>query len=112
MLTRDMQEAAVKLEYERAAVLRDRISFLGTSTEAQAVVDDRFADRDAVGLHRRGRHVELCILQFRGGKLLASVPYSLATDLPDDEALASFLGEYYGGGRPIPDEILLPAEAY
>jgi excinuclease ABC subunit C len=111
-LQKDMSEAAEKLEYERASVLRDRIAFLRTSTEAQAVEQSRFLDRDAIGFHRRGRKVELCVLEFRGGKLLTSRPFSFTTDLPDDEALSSFLGEYYGGGRPAPDEVLLSRPAY
>ncbi len=108
----DMADAAAKLEYERAAVLRDRISFLSTSTEAQAVESQRFVDRDALGFHRRGRRVELCLLEFRGGKLLTSRPLSITTDLPDDEAISSFLGAWYAGGRPVPDEVLLPFPAY
>ena len=111
-LQTDMSDAAAKLEYERAAVLRDRISFLSTSTEAQAVEIQRFADRDAFGFHRRGRRVELCLLEFRGGKLLTSHPFSFQTDLPDDEALSTFLGAWYAGGRPLPDEVLLAVPAY
>jgi excinuclease ABC subunit C len=107
-LAGDMSRAASDLEYERAAVLRDRIAFLRGSTEAQAVEQSRFDDRDAIGLHRRGPRIELCVLQFRGGKLLTSQPHSFTTDLPDDEALSSFLSGFYGGGRPIPDEVLLP----
>lgn len=111
-LQEDMRDAAAKLEYERAAVLRDRISFLATSTEVQAVESQRFADRDAFGFQRRGRRVEICLLEFRGGKLLTSRPFSLTTDLPDDEALSTFLGAWYTGGRPLPDEVLLPLPAY
>lgn len=111
-LQSDMAEAAAKLEYERAAVLRDRISFLSTSTEVQAVESQRFVDRDALGFHRKGRRIELCLLEFRGGKLLSSRPLSLSSDLPDDEAISSFLGAWYAGGRPVPDEVLLPFPAY
>jgi excinuclease ABC subunit C len=111
-LEREMGEASARLEYERASVLRDRIAFLRTSTEAQAVEQSRFLDRDAIGFHRRGPRVELCVLEFRGGKLLSSRPWSLSTDLPDDEALAQFLGAWYAGGRPIPDEVAQPFEAY
>jgi excinuclease ABC subunit C len=111
-LQSDMEQAAAKLEYEKASVLRDRIAFLRTSTEAQAVEQGRFVDRDAVGFHRRGRHVEFCVLEFRGGKLLTHRPFSVTTELPDDEALSNFLEEYYAGGRPIPDEVLLPFAAY
>ncbi len=111
-LQADMSAAAAKLEYERASVLRDRIAFLRTSTEAQAVEQSRFLDRDAIGFRRRGRKAEFCVLEFRGGKLLSSHPFSFTTDLPDDEALSTFLGEYYSGGRPVPDEVLLPCAAY
>jgi excinuclease ABC subunit C len=111
-LERDMSDASAKLEYERASVLRDRIAFLRTSTESQAVEQNRFLDRDAIGFHRRGRRIEVCVLEFRGGKLLSSRPFSVASELPDDEALSNFLTEYYAGGRPVPDEVLLPFAAY
>jgi len=103
-----MSDAAGKLEYERAASLRDRIAFLRGSTEAQAVDHDRFLDRDAVGMHRRGPTLEFCVLQFRGGKLLTSDLHPFQTDLPDDEALSSFLTGFYAGGRPVPDEVVVP----
>jgi excinuclease ABC subunit C len=107
-LAADMGAAATKLEYERAAVLRDRIAFLRGSTEAQAVEHDRYQDRDALGMHRRGPTLEFCVLQFRGGKLLTSQLHPFQTDLPDDEALSAFLSGFYSGGRPVPDEVLLP----
>jgi excinuclease ABC subunit C len=104
----EMASAATNLEYERAAVLRDRIAFLRGSTEAQAVEGSRFVDRDAVGLHRRARTAEFCVLQFRGGKLLTSQLFAFQTDLPDDEALSAFVSRFYEGGRPVPDEIVVP----
>ena len=36
----------------------------------------------------------------------------LGATLPDDELLSEFLPQFYGSGRPIPAEVLLPSEAY
>ncbi len=112
LLTQEMDKASQGLEYERAAVLRDRIAFLRNSTETQAVEMDALVDRDVVGMDRRGARVELVVLLFRDGKLLSASPFSFETELPDDEALSMFLSQYYHPGRPVPAEVLLPGDAY
>ena len=111
-LREQMQQASLDMQFERAAVLRDRIAYLSHSTEEQAVETDRRIDRDAIGWFRRGRQVEAVVLQFRGGKLLGAESFSLESEMPDDEAVASFLGQYYHTGRPLPHEVLLPVETY
>src|SRR5690606_14492002 len=38
--------------------------------------------------------------------------FTFEHDLPDDELLSEFLPQFYGGGRPIPEEILVPSPPY
>ncbi len=111
-LLSQMQEAASRFDFERAAVLRDRIAFLRNSTDVQAVEVSRFVDRDVFGLHLKGDGVAIAVLKFRAGKLLSQESFSFEAQIPADETLSTFLTQYYQSGRSWPDEIILPEEAY
>ena len=54
----------------------------------------------------------MVVLFVREGKLVKSTAFTLEIDLPEDELLSEFLHQFYGDGRPVPEEVLLPAEAY
>ncbi|MEW6741980.1 MAG: excinuclease ABC subunit UvrC [Planctomycetota bacterium] len=112
-LRAEMAAASVALDFERAAILRDQIRFLETSTAGQKVEAAERFDLDALGLYREGDLLEIVVLFFRDGKLVAASPHSFDSDLPSDEALSSFLWQFYGrGGRAIPGEILVPGPVY
>ncbi len=105
-----MQTASAAFEYERAAYWRDRLVDLRKTMERQAVwtVDGR--SRDALGLARRAERAVVHRLSFRDGRLLASRSHLFRSQLPDEELLHGVLTALYGGGREVPDELLLPCE--
>ncbi len=109
-LREQMREASVKLEFERAAALRDRIGAIERSLDRQKVQTDRSSDRDVFGLHREGDLVGVTVLHFRDGALVSSRGESFRSELLDGEILAAFLEQFYGAERYVPEEILLPAE--
>ena len=101
---------AEALEYEAAAVLRDRLYALRRTMEKQRTVILAGAeDRDVFGLYSEGRFTEIQILFYRGGKMLGGRGYSFEyREMPDDELLSSFLLQFYAQAQIIPSEILLP----
>lgn len=113
-LRRDMEEAADKLEFERAAAIRDRLNALRQVSEKQAVVSDRLADHDVIALARdpgEGDEETACAQIFfvREGKVVGREVFFLAetADAGDGEVLAAFLKQFYGEAGFIPAEILL-----
>lgn len=107
-----MREAAEALEFERAARYRDQLRAVQGSLEPQQVVSDREIDRDVFGLYREGGLLEIAVLLVRRGRLVGSRTFGFDEQAtPDAEVLSTFCNLFYHGGNPIPDEVLLPAEA-
>jgi excinuclease ABC subunit C len=108
----EMQRASDRMHYERAAVLRDHLESLSTSIEKQGVDTHALGDADAIGVHREGGLTEVVVLHAREGKLVSTSGFTFEHDLPQDELLGEFLAQFYSGGRPIPELILLTDEPY
>jgi len=64
-----MKDAAGKLEYERAAQLRDQLHAIERSLEKQRTVLGELLDQDVLGFHREGPALEIHLLFFRNGRL-------------------------------------------
>ncbi|MEW5762355.1 MAG: excinuclease ABC subunit UvrC [Bacillota bacterium] len=104
-----MQEAAARLEFERAAQLRDQIQAIGQVVARQKIVSTRLEDRDVVALARRGDTGQAVVFQVRRGKLVAEESFALqgAAGRSAEEVLAAFVKQYYGRASFIPPEVLL-----
>src|SRR6184192_1407138 len=104
-----MKDAAGKLEYERAAQLRDQLHAIERSLEKQRTVLGEAVDQDVLGFHREGGLLEIQLLFFRGGRLSGGRSFSFSKqEFPTEELLSSFLDQYYESGAFIPKELLLP----
>ncbi|MFP3866723.1 MAG: excinuclease ABC subunit UvrC [Desulfobacteraceae bacterium] len=108
-LRAQMEAAAAHLNFEQAAVHRDRLAAIHRLLERQSIATPSFKDQDVLGLAREGDQVLVLLLFVRGGMVTGSLPYDFPqSDTDDAELLESFLKQYYTPGRPIPEEILLP----
>ncbi|NLG83595.1 MAG: excinuclease ABC subunit UvrC [Firmicutes bacterium] len=110
-LRRQMEEAAARLDFERAAVLRDRLMDLSKVMERQKVVSPAGEDLDVLGLAVAAGEALVQVFRVRGGKLIDREHFLLAGEAEPDLAgsLAAFLTQYYAEAPRIPPEILLPA---
>jgi excinuclease ABC subunit C len=82
---------------------------LKKTLEKQKTVTLDFTDRDVIGLHREGQLVTLVVLFIRSGSMIGSKDFSLKkVELSYQEIIASFVNQFYGEGRFIPREILVP----
>ena len=104
-----MKDAAGKLEYERAAQLRDQLHAIERSLEKQRTVLGELLDQDVLGFHREGPALEIHLLFFRNGRLTGGRSFGFSKqEFPTGELLSSFLDQYYESGALIPKELLLP----
>ena len=104
-----MKAAAGKLEYERAAQLRDQLHAIERSLQKQRTVLGDQLDEDVLGFHREGPALEIHLLFFRGGRLVGGRSFGFSRqEFPTEELLESFLDQYYESGAFIPKELLLP----
>jgi excinuclease ABC subunit C len=109
-LTERMHEAAAKLEFEKAARLRNQIRGLQALAERQKMVAQHHADQDYVGCARYGELACVQVFFVRGGKLVGRDHFLLDCSQDEDEAeiLRSFLQQYYQDASYVPREVFVP----
>ncbi len=108
-LKKEMEEAAEKLEFERAAFLRDRIRDLELILEKQAVVLEEQVDLDFWSVLKRETELYAGVLFVRYGHLYGFQGFRFKNFL-EGEALDSVVIQFYSEGRPVPEFIVLPSE--
>ncbi|RPH99392.1 MAG: excinuclease ABC subunit C, partial [Zetaproteobacteria bacterium] len=107
-LARQMQQASDRLEFERAARLRDQIESLRRAGEGQRAISSRGEDHDVFGVAQDGREAQVQLLVVRGGKLIGRDRFGF-DDVPPGGAgglLGALLPQYYLGAREIPRTVL------
>jgi excinuclease ABC subunit C len=109
-LRHEMEEAADKLEFERAADLRDRIRAAERVVTQQQIVYSSIADEDIIGVHHEGPYSCVQVFLIRGGRLVAREHFVLEGHGEESEAeiVWAFLIQYYSQSSDIPDEVVLP----
>lgn len=113
-----MRTAAVELDFEQAAKLRDVMQGLDTLAREQRVHRAQGGDMDVVGLARDGDLAAGVVLRIRAGLLLGreTLRFVEPRDASDEVLLDSLLSRYYlGAGEArtadLPREVLLPQAA-
>jgi excinuclease ABC subunit C len=107
-LARQMQQASDRLEFERAARLRNQIESLRRAGEGQRAISSRGEDHDVFGVAQDGREAQVQLLVVRGGKLIGRDRFGF-DDVPPGGAgglLGALLPQYYLGAREIPRTVL------
>jgi len=106
-LVSEMEAAAVRLDFEQAAVLRNRIASLRRVQERQYMEGDH-GDLDVVACAMEGRIVCVQVFVFRNGQLLGNRAHfpRIPGDVDEAEVLAAFVARHYLGNE-TPREILL-----
>lgn len=107
-LKKKMDEAADNLLFEQAAGYRDKVAAIQKTLEKQLIVSGRFRDQDVIGLYADGTDAELAILFIRNGVMIGGKTFNFkdSRSLPG-EILSSFLKQFYGETKFIPDEMLI-----
>ena len=105
-----MESAAVDLDFERAAELRDALRHLERMEEPTIVLEVEGGDRDVVGYARDGDDACVAILRIRRGKLLARDHRFVENIAGEDDAavLSAYLARTYVGSDERAAELLVP----
>src|SRR5512145_2045845 len=111
-LENEMEEAAEKLLFERAAALRDQIHAIDKVVEKQKVFSNEQLDSDVIAMARDNGEACVQVFFIRGGKMIGREYFILegAQDEPDAEVIAEFVKQFYSEAAYIPSEVLLPHE--
>jgi excinuclease ABC subunit C len=109
-LAAKMREAARRLEFERAAEIRDQIEALKAFfSTAQQAFDPEMGDLDFLGLARAGALSVVQLYQVHSGRILGRISRVVEKEeATDEEILWAFLRDHYLEASPLPPLVLLP----
>ncbi len=111
LLTEKMHEFSEDMQFEKAALVRDRIRAIEQTIEKATVHSHRAFNRDVIGVARAGGRIVFAVLNFERGRLNNSETFKVRdTDLDDAQVLEGFLTQYYDMGRTVPADVLVPRE--
>jgi excinuclease ABC subunit C len=104
----EMQTAAEVLDFEAAALIRDRIRALSLVQGHQEIHVPGVVDADVIAAHQAGGQTCVQVFFFRGGQNWGNRAYFPSHDrqLCVEEVLTSFIGQFYDN-RAKPSLILL-----
>ncbi|WP_027037942.1 excinuclease ABC subunit UvrC [Mesorhizobium ciceri] len=103
-----MQQASEALDFERAAIYRDRLAALSHVQSHQGINPATVDEADVFAIHQEGGQVCIQVFFFRTGQNWGNRAYFPKADpaLEAAEVLGSFLAQFYDD-KPTPRNILL-----
>ena len=106
-----MTEASAEMNYERAALYRDRIRAVEAVMQKQKAISTAQADQDIIAVLPHDADAMVQLMFVRSGRMIGSERFTLegAADEPQGEILTQFMLQYYGPEITPPREILLSA---
>ncbi|MBW1727852.1 MAG: excinuclease ABC subunit UvrC [Deltaproteobacteria bacterium] len=108
-IKKEMISAADKQEYEKAAVLRDKMFALEQVIEKQVAVTNDFKDRDVIGIAGSHEHSMITVLFVRSGFLLGTRHFNFWEIMStQEEMIGAFIRQYYENAPFVPKEVLIP----
>jgi excinuclease ABC subunit C len=111
-LEKSMSEASAHKEYEKCALLRDRISAVRRVPSGRRVVDLGDPEMDVLGLATDGDTGCVSVLKVRDGKVVDQVRRLLDCRgvTSEEDILTSFIEQYYLAGPHVPARIATPVK--
>ena len=101
-LAERMAEASEAMEFERAAIYRDRIRALTMVQGHQGINPQITSEADVIALHREGGQACVQVFFFRSHQNWGNRAYfpRVTADMEDAEILEAFLGQFYADRVP------------
>lgn len=108
-LTRQMEEAAESLEFERAAKIRDKINAIKKMGDKQKVVANRVLDEDVIAGFSDGGKTCFQVFRFEGGRLFDRESFVFDSGDAESET-EEFILRYYTIRNDVPKNIAVDKE--
>lgn len=106
-LTGKMLDLSENLEFEQASVIRDKIRAVNKLMDKQTVVASGFAELDVISFVQGYTKSCVVIFHYKTGNLIEKEFTLLDGDFSANEALSSFIKQYYSLRNNTPKEIAL-----
>lgn len=109
-MTKEMNEAAERLDFEKAAKIRDRISAVKKMNDKQKVVDIKVDEQDVIAYITDGDKGTFEVFRFKDGKLFDREHFMVDNDNDSIEMMSEFITRYYTIRDDVPKQITLDRE--
>ncbi|HEX9058752.1 MAG TPA: excinuclease ABC subunit UvrC, partial [Clostridia bacterium] len=108
-LDQQMNEASERLEFEKAAGIRDKIASLRHIAEKQKIISATMEDQDIIAFARSNTDSCVQVFFIRSGKLIGREHFMLEDvgESDDSEIMTSFIKQFYSAAAFIPSEIVI-----
>ncbi|MBQ8029106.1 MAG: excinuclease ABC subunit UvrC [Clostridia bacterium] len=109
-LREEMLRASERLDFEKAAKIRDKIKAIEKISSKQKVVYSQNKNQDIMALAQSGSEACFAVLNFRNGLLCGSDHFVFEISESPEETRAQLLISYYGLSRDIPPKIVVDGD--
>ena len=109
-LKKDMEDASMNLEFEKAAKYRDKILAIEAIVEKQKIFKTMEGDEDFINIYQDEKDSCIQIFFSREGKITGHEHFIFENTADDKigEVLEDFITSFYGGTAKIPRTIYVP----
>ena len=111
-LKEQMQEASMKLEFEKAASLRDKIIAIENIAEKQKVFKSHDNDEDFINLYKDEKDCCIQVFFLRDGKVTGREHFMITNSADEDDKviMSQFIVSFYGGTPKVPKNVYIPED--
>ena len=111
-LDEEMEEAVKKLEFEKAAYIRDRKLAIQAITERQKMSNISENNIDVIGMYKNELKICIEIFFVRTSKMIGREHYFIDNyiNAGNEEIISSFIKQYYMNKEELPNKIMIKEE--
>ena len=103
----EMNEAAENLEFEKAAMLRDRIAAVKKAAEKQKIVNSGVDSSDIIGIAEYYEGVYVSVLMYRENRLYDKAVFEFEKPDSGEDILEQFMQNFYYSREDVPKTVII-----
>lgn len=104
-MEQEMNAAAEALDFEKAAMLRDRIVAVKKAAEKQKMINSGVESADVIGVVEYYGGIYISVLMYRSDRLYDKAVFEL--ERSGEDVLGQFMEQYYHGREDIPKSVIV-----
>ncbi len=106
-MEKEMNDAAERLDFERAAVLRDRINAVKKAAEKQKIINSGVRSADVIGIAESDGGIFISVLMYRENRLFDKAVFEFSPPESGEDILSVFMFQFYHGRTDIPKAVIV-----
>lgn len=106
----EMNAAAEELDFEKAALLRDRIAAVKKAAEKQKIIKSGVDSADVIGIAEYYAGIYISVLMYREDRLYDKAVFGFDKAESGEDILGSFMMQFYYGRNDIPKTVIIDHE--